>query len=256
LSAYRIDLNCDMGESFGHYELGNDEHILEHVTSANIACGYHAGDPGVMRRTVELAVEKDVAIGAHPGYRDLEGFGRRFIDITSQEAYDSVVFQIGALYGFVRAAGAEMKHVKPHGALYNAAAVDASLAEAIARAVKDVDADLVLFGLSGSELTSAAKKMGLRTAGEAFADRTYQSDGTLTSRRLPDALIHDEDRACDQAIRLVRERRVRSQQGTDVELAVDTICIHGDGLRALPFARLIRSRLEDSGVEVKAVGAP
>jgi len=252
----RVDLNCDMGESFGNYRLGNDEQILEFVTSANVACGYHAGDPSVMRRTARMALEKGVAIGAHPGYRDLQGFGRRFIDVSPEEAQDMVVYQIGALASFVRAEGGSMQHVKAHGALYNAAAVRTPLADAIARAVFSVDPELILFGLSGSELTAAGERVGLRTASEAFADRRYESDGTLTPRRHPDALIDDDHTAVEQTIRLVKERRVGSRQGTDVEVRADTICIHGDGPRALPFAKLIGERLESSGIEAKPIGAP
>lgn len=245
-----------MGESFGAYSLGNDDEILEFVTSANIACGFHAGDPSVMKRTVHSAVEKGVAIGAHPGYRDLEGFGRRFVDVTPDEAYDLVVYQVGALYGFLAAAGARMQHVKPHGAFYNAAAVDIGLSGAIAEAVRDVAPELILFGLSGSELISAGEKAGLRTASEAFADRTYQRDGTLTSRRQPGAMIEDLNRAADQAVRLVKEGRAASLQGVDVDVRADTICIHGDGPYALEFARMIRARFEESGIEVKPVGIP
>jgi 5-oxoprolinase (ATP-hydrolysing) subunit A len=251
----RVDLNCDMGESFGAYSLGNDAQILDFVTSANIACGFHAGDPSVMKRTVHAAVEKGVAIGAHPGYRDLEGFGRRFVELTPDEAYDLVVYQVGALHGFVVAAGAKMQHVKPHGAFYNAAAVDIEMAGAIAHAVRDIDSELVLFGLSGSDLITAGEKAGLRTASETFADRTYQRDGTLTSRRQPGAMVEDHDRAVDQAIRLVKEGRVSSLQGVDVDVRADTICIHGDGPHALEFARMIRARLEDSGIAVKAVAS-
>jgi UPF0271 protein len=250
----RVDLNCDMGESFGAYSLGNDDHILEFVTSANIACGFHAGDPSVMDHTVRAAVGKGVAIGAHPGYRDLEGFGRRFVDLTPDEAYDLVVYQVGALQGFVAAAGARMQHVKPHGAFYNAAAVDIEVAGAIAKAVRDVDSKLILFGLSGSALISAGEKAGLHTASEAFADRTYQPDGTLTSRRQPGAMIEDHDRAVDHAVRLVKEGRIASLQGVDVDVRADTICVHGDGPHALEFARLIRRRFEESGIEVKPVG--
>ena len=245
-----------MGESFGAYSLGNDDEILEFVTSANIACGFHAGDPSVMKRTVHSAVEKGVAIGAHPGYRDLEGFGRRFVDVTPDEAYDLVVYQVGALYGFLAAAGARMQHVKPHGAFYNASAVDIGLSGAIAEAVRDVAPELILFGLSGSELISAGEKAGLRTASEAFADRTYQRDGTLTSRRQPGAMIEDLNRAADQAVRLVKEGRAASLQGVDVDVRADTICIHGDGPRALEFMRMIRMRFEESGIEVKPVGIP
>jgi UPF0271 protein len=250
----RIDLNCDMGESFGAYRLGSDEQLLDYVTSANIACGFHAGDPAVMRRTVRAALDKGVAIGAHPGYRDLQGFGRRFVDITPEEAYDLTLYQVAALQGFVHAAGGRMQHVKPHGALYNAAAKDRELAEALANATKAADPELILYGLAGSELIAAADRAGLRSAGEAFGDRTYQSDGSLTSRRSPDALIHDDAQACDQVIGLVTEGRVRSLQGDDVELRAGTICIHGDGPRPLPFVRLIRTRLEETGIEVKPVG--
>ncbi|CAN5217322.1 5-oxoprolinase subunit PpxA [soil metagenome] len=253
---HRADLNCDLGESFGAYSLGNDDEILEFLTSANIACGFHAGDPSVMKHTVHAAVDKGVAIGAHPGYRDLEGFGRRFVDLTPDEAYDLVVYQVGALCGFLAATGARMQHVKPHGAFYNAAAVDIELSGAIAKAVRDVNPELILFGLSGSELISAGEKAGLRTASEAFADRTYQPDGTLTSRRQPGAMIEDLNRAADQAVRLVREGRVASLQGVDVDVRADTICIHGDGPHALEFARMIRARFEESGIEVKPVGIP
>ena len=179
---HRIDMNCDLGESFGAYTIGNDAAILPFVTSANIACGFHAGDPGVMRKTVRLALDCHVALGAHPGLCDLQGFGRRKMDISPQEAYDLVLYQIGALYAFIRAEGAVMQHVKPHGALYNMAAKDSKLAEAIAEAVYKVEPELILFGLSGSELIRAAKKTGLQTAEEVFADRSYQADGTLTPR--------------------------------------------------------------------------
>jgi UPF0271 protein len=252
---HTVDLNCDMGESFGDYLLGNDEQILDFVTSANIACGYHAGDPTVMRTTVRMALEKGVTIGAHPGYPDLQGFGRRFLDLAPEEAENMVVYQVGALAAFVRGEGGTMRHVKAHGALYNAAAADAALAEAIARAVYSTDPELVLFGLSGSALIAAAEKVGLRSASEAFTDRTYQADGTLTPRRRPDALIDDDDRAAEQAIRLVTDGRVRSVDGTEVEVRADTICIHGDGPHALPFVKLIRERFAASGIEVRPVGA-
>jgi UPF0271 protein len=250
-----VDLNCDMGEGFGRYSLGNDEEILSFVTSANIACGFHAGDPSVMKKTVRAAVGKGVAIGAHPGYQDLQGFGRRFIDVTPDEAYDLVVYQVGALLGFVATAGAGMQHVKPHGALYNAAAADTELSEAIASAVRDVDADLILFGLSGSELISAGERAGLTTASEVFADRTYRRDGALTPRREPGAVIVDHELAAEQAVRMVTEGRVASRDGEDVEVRADTICIHGDGPHAVEFARVIRTRLEGSGIEVGPVGS-
>lgn len=251
---YRLDMNCDMGESFGHYTLGTDHEILRAVTSANIACGFHAGDPATMRKTVQLAIDHGVGIGAHPGLPDLVGFGRRNMDISAQEAYDMVVYQIGALAGFVQALGGRMQHVKAHGALYNMAAVDAKLAQAIAQAVFAVDKDLVLYGLSGSELVKAGKQAGLRTASEVFADRTYQSDGTLTPRRQSDAMIEDGDTAIQQVVRMVKEGKVRSQQGHDIEIQADTVCIHGDGPHALEFSQRIRIELERAEIEVKAIG--
>lgn len=251
---YQIDLNCDLGESFGVYQLGMDEEILQSITSANIACGFHAGDPSVMRKTVRIALKNGVRVGAHPGLPDLIGFGRRNLSISPQEAYDMVIYQIGALYGFLRAEGERMQHVKPHGALYNMAANDEALAEAIAEAVYKVDPQLILFGLAGSELVRAGEKAGLKTAQEVFADRTYQHDGSLTPRTQPDALIHDDEQAVSQVVRIVKENKVLSSQGTDVTVKAHTVCIHGDGLKALAFARKIREVLEDSQVTVKAIG--
>ncbi|GAA3413229.1 LamB/YcsF family protein [Paenibacillus hodogayensis] len=250
-----VDLNCDMGESFGAYKMGSDAEVLQYVTSANIACGFHAGDPATMRRTVKLALEHGVALGAHPGLQDLIGFGRRDMDLSPEEAYDLVVYQIGALLGFVKAEGARLQHVKAHGSLYNMAARHAGLAEAIAEAVYRVDPELVLFGLAGSELIRAGQKAGLQTASEVFSDRTYQADGSLTSRRLPDALITDDRQSVDQVIRMVKEGKVLSQQQVDVPIQADTICIHGDGIHAVAFAERIRRSLTEAGVLVQAVGA-
>lgn len=251
---YRVDLNCDLGESFGSYKLGVDEDILPFVTSANIACGFHGGDPAVMRKTVRLALDRQVAIGAHPGLPDLIGFGRREMAISPQEAYDMVVYQVGALYGFVKAEGGKMQHVKAHGALYNMAAKRKELAEAIAEAVYKVNPELILFGLSGSELVKAGEKIGIRTASEVFADRTYQADGTLTPRRQPDALITDDEEAVSRVVRMVKEGLVTSQQGSDIQIKADTVCIHGDGSHALVFAQKIRSFLTNSEVSVQAAG--
>lgn len=250
---YRVDLNCDMGESFGIYRIGNDEDILNYVTSANIACGFHAGDPSTMRKTVQLALEKGVSIGAHPGLPDLIGFGRRNMAITPEEAYDLIVYQVGALYGFVKAAGGKMQHVKPHGALYNMAAKDRALSEAIAKAVYDIDPTLVLFGLAGSELIKAGERVGLKTANEVFADRTYQQDGSLTPRHELNALINDKQEAIQQVILMVKEGKVRSQQGTDVEIQADTICIHGDGSHALTFAKKIFEKLTEEGIKIQSI---
>lgn len=249
---YKIDLNCDLGESFGAYSLGMDEDILRFVTSANIACGFHAGDPSVMQKTVKLALKNNVQIGAHPGLPDLAGFGRRNMNITPQEAHDMVIYQIGALAGFVKAEGTRMQHVKPHGALYNMAAQDSKLAIAIAEAVYKVDSELILFGLAGSELVRAGAKIGLQTANEVFSDRTYQADGTLTPRTEPDALIHDKKQAVGQVVRMIKEGKVLSRQQVDVPVKADTVCIHGDGAAALAFAQQIKETLELSGIEIAA----
>jgi len=249
-----VDLNCDMGESFGAYRMGRDEEILDYVTSANIACGYHAGDPATMRKTVQMAIEKNVGIGAHPGMPDLFGFGRREINISPQEAYDLVIYQMGALSGFVKSEGGKIQHVKPHGALFNMAAKSAPLSEAIAEAVYKVDPECILFGLAGSELVKAGKKIGLRTASEVFSDRTYQKDGSLTSRREENALIKDHKIAVNQVIRMVKEGKVKSVQGEDVVIQADTICIHGDGLHALEFAQYISNALREAGIRIAKIG--
>lgn len=249
-----VDLNCDMGESFGAYQLGQDEALLPFVTSVNIACGFHAGDPAVMKRTVRLALQHQAAIGAHPGLPDLAGFGRREMAVSPEEAYDLVVYQLGALAAFVRAEGGQLHHLKPHGALYNMAAVNGGLAQAIAEAIYRVDPSLTLYGLAGSELIRAGRERGLKTAQEVFADRTYQPDGTLTSRRQPQALIADPHAAARQVVKLVKTGKVRSLPGAEVALQADTVCIHGDGPRALDFARHIRQELESEGIGVRAGG--
>ena len=249
----RIDLNCDMGESFGAWKMGNDEAVLGHVTSANIACGMHAGDPGTMRATVRAALANGVAIGAHPGFPDLQGFGRRAMTLTPSQAYETVLYQVGALAGFARAAGSRLGHVKAHGMLYNMAAKDAALAEAIAQAVRDFDDSLVLYGLAGSVLIGAAEKAGLRAASEVFADRTYQDDGSLTPRSQPGSMIDEVDAAIAQVKRMVLEGVVRSVSGKDVPVKADTLCIHGDQPGAVVFAQAIRDALRQAGVEVGAL---
>lgn len=243
-----VDINCDMGESFGTYKLGRDEEIFNYITSANIACGFHAGDPATMRKTVKLALEKNVGIGVHPGLQDLAGFGRREMQITPKEAYDLIVYQIGALYAFVKSEGGMLQHVKPHGALYNMAAKSASLSEAIAEAVYKVQPELILFGLAGSELVKAGEKIGLRTANEVFSDRTYQEDGSLTPRRNANALIESQEAAVSQVITMVKESIVTSLQGVEVPIKADTICIHGDGEHALDFAKYISTALKNAGI--------
>jgi len=247
-----IDINCDLGESYGIYRMESDKHILPWITSANIACGFHAGDPATMRSTVELALEHQVAIGAHPGLPDLQGFGRRRMDVTPQETYDMMVYQIGALDAFVRARGGRMHHVKPHGALYNMAAADVALAEAVAEAVYRVQPELYLYGLAGSALIEAADRIGVRSVSEVFADRTYEADGTLRSRQLPGAVIHRSDQALAQVLRMVTEGSVLAVDGTVVPIKAQTICIHGDGQQALAFAKDIRGMLEQEGVDVRS----
>ena len=250
-----VDLNCDMGESFGAWTLGQDADLMPLITSANVACGFHAGDPGVMRQTVRLALRQGVAIGAHPGLPDLVGFGRRNMDISPEEAFDMTVYQLGALAAVVRAEGGKLHHLKPHGALYNLAATNAGLAESIAEAVYKVQPELTLYGLAGSELTRAGEKIGLHTAHEVFADRTYQANGTLTPRRQPDALITSPEVAIQQVIKMIATGKVRAQSGAEVAIRADTVCLHGDGAHALAFARQLRAALAGAGVAVRAPAA-
>ena len=250
-----LDLNCDMGESYGSWSVGNDAALLDHVTSANIACGFHAGDPGVMRQTVALAIENGVALGAHPGFPDLAGFGRRPMRLSPREVEDLVVYQIGALTAVAAAQGATLQHVKPHGALYNMAAADSLLADAIARAVAGVDRRLVLVGLAGSEIIHAGRRAGLSTASEVFADRGYASDGSLLPRGTDGALIEDPDRAAARAVDMVCGHTVTTSDGHRIDLEPDTICIHGDTPQAPDVARAIRGALEHHGVVVKAIAA-
>lgn len=250
----RVDLNCDIGESFGAWTMGADAAILPHVTSVNIACGFHAGDPSVMRATADAAAVLGLAIGAHPGLPDLIGFGRRTMSVSAADAYDMVVYQVGAMAAVARAAGTTLRHVKPHGALYNMAAAQPALADAIARAVRDVDAALILVGLSGSASINAGTQHGLRTAREVFADRNYRADGSLVPRSSPDALITDVDLAVSRALRMVRTCRVFATDGTEIAVVADTICIHGDAPGAAAFAQHIRSALHADGIAVLAPG--
>ena len=241
-----IDLNCDMGESFGRYPLGSDADVLQWVSSANIACGMHAGDPLVMQETVRLAVERGAAVGAHPGYPDLQGFGRRVMDLTPKEVEAFVLYQIGALAGFTRATGMELAHVKPHGALYNQAAKDPALAEAIARGTARFSRELILVGLAGSRLIEAGITAGLRVAREGFPDRAYNADGNLKSRREPGAVLASVEDVCAQSLRLVKHGVGEGASHSRVE----TLCIHGDGAHAPEFARAVRQALEGEGVRI------
>ena len=245
----RLDLNCDMGEGFGTWCMGQDEALLDHVTSANIACGFHAGDPATMARTVKLALSKGVAIGAHPSLPDLQGFGRREMAITPQEAQDLVLYQVGALAAFARAAGGQLHHVKPHGALYNMAARDRYLADAIAQAVLAFDRHLILVGLSGSQLLLAGEALGLRCASEVFADRGYEADGSLTRRGTPGALIEDETTAIERVLRMAREGKVTCRTGETIRIQADTVCLHGDQPQALAFAKRLRAALAEAGIQ-------
>ena len=247
-----VDINCDVGESFGPWRMGNDAALMQYITSANIACGFHAGDPLVMRKTVRLALKYHIAIGAHPGFPDLQGFGRRGMSMTPEEVFAMVLYQIGALEAIARAEGGTLHHVKPHGALYNMAAKDAGLADAIARAVQQAGTGLVLYGLSGSALIQAGEAIGLRTASEVFADRTYQDDGSLTPRSNPGALIEDTSKAVAQAMQMVRKQTVASTNGKTVALASQTICLHGDGAHAVEFAIAVNKALKEAGIVLKA----
>lgn len=247
---YKVDLNSDIGESFGNYKLGLDEEVAKYISSANIACGWHAGDPMVMAKTVDIAVGENVAIGAHPGFPDLMGFGRRNMLVTKEEAKNYVKYQIGALWAFAKSNGAELQHVKAHGGLYNMAAKDPELAMAIAEAIYEVDKNLILMGLANSEMIKAGNAIGLKTANEVFADRAYNTDGTLVSRKLEGAMITDESLAISRVIRMVKEGKVEAINGEDIDIKADSICVHGDNPKAVEFVRTIRKALEEEGVQI------
>jgi len=250
----RIDLNADMGEGFGVYPLGRDAELLAVVTSANVACGFHAGDPSVMDRTVALAVQARVAVGAHPGFPDLRGFGRRRVDADPAEVERDVLYQVGALQAFARAHGTRVAHVKPHGALYNQAAEDERLAHAVARGVARAGRDLVLVGLASTAvMRAAAEAEGLRFAAEAFADRRYEANGTLQSRQVAGSVLTDPAAAAAQAVRIARDGTVEAVDGTEVRLRADTLCLHGDNPEAVANARAVRQALERAGIEVRAL---
>jgi 5-oxoprolinase (ATP-hydrolysing) subunit A len=247
-----IDLNCDMGESYGAWKMGADAELMPLISSANIACGFHGGDPATIRATVKLALDHGVAVGAHPSLPDLQGFGRRVMKIAPQDMYDLVVYQAGAVEAFARAAGARLHHVKCHGALYNMAANDKGLADAMARAVKDLGGDLVLYALSNSLMMTTAKKLGVRVAGEVFADRGYADDGTLAPRGSPGAMIEDAGVAATRALEMVQKRYVKSLSGTPIPVSADTLCLHGDQPGAVAFARAIRKTFSEHGIVVAA----
>jgi len=250
----QIDLNADVGESFGAYSYGDDEGVLPCVSSANIACGFHAGDPAVMRRTLQLAERHGIAAGAHPGFPDLPGFGRRDMHISTAELESIVAYQIGALAAVAATEGARLSHVKPHGALYNMSARDAAMADAIARAVSAVDATLVLFGLSGSQLIAAGERAGLRVASEVFADRGYWPDGSLAPRGTPGAIITEVAEVVRRAVGMATGQGVTCVDGTMIRVKAETICIHGDTPGAAALARAVRAALTAAGIDVVSPG--
>jgi len=252
----KIDINCDMGESFGAYTLGLDEEVIQYITSANIACGYHAGDPLVMEKTISLAKNHGVSVGAHPGFPDLMGFGRRNIDATLPEIKGYVMYQIGALQAFAKAQGMRVEHVKPHGALYLMAVEDEKISEAIAEAIACVDKDLIYVALAGSKgekMTKIGEKIGLKVAYEAFPDRAYTSDGTLVSRRQPGAVIKDPDVVAQRALMMAKEGKVVAIEGTEIPFRPETLCVHGDTPGAVNLVKKIKQILTEASVEVTSL---
>ena len=247
---YKVDLNSDLGESFGAYTIGMDEAVIAHVSSANVACGCHAGDPLVMDRTVAACQAAGVAVGAHPGFPDLAGFGRRNMNCSPREVKAYIQYQMGALLAFTAAHGVKLQHVKPHGALYNMAAKDLDLALAIAQGVASVDRDVILLGLAGSQMLEAGRQTGLRVASEVFADRAYQADGSLVPRSRPGAVIHDPEEAISRTVRMVTQGRVTAITGEEVAIDAHSICVHGDNPSAVEFVRRIRARLEEEGAAI------
>ena len=252
MTTVQIDLNADLGESFGSWTLGDDDALLDVITSANVACGFHAGDPTVLRRTCERAVDRGVVIGAQVGYRDLAGFGRRFIDVEAHDLTNDVLYQLGALEAFARVAGTRVRYVKPHGALYNAIVHHEAQAEAVAEAVRRYDPDLPVLGLPGSIWLAVAEAAGLATVAEAFADRAYTPQGTLVSRREPDAVLHDPDVVAERTVRMATRQEVVAADGTSVQVRAGSVCVHGDSEGAVAMATAVRQRLEEAGVRVAA----
>ena len=249
----KIDLNCDMGDSYGAWKMGADADVMPFITSANVACGFHAGDPATIRRTVRLAVDHGVAVGAHPSLPDLMGFGRRTMRISPQEMYDLVVYQAGAVEAFARAAGVRLHHVKCHGALYNMAAVDEGLSDAMVRAVADLGAGVMLYALSNSATMKIAKSKNILVAGEVFADRGYCDDGTLAPRDQPGGMIEDAPASVKQALAMIEEGTVTSLSGKKVPVAADTLCLHGDQPGAVAFAQALRKAFAEKGIQVAAL---
>jgi UPF0271 protein len=252
----RIDINCDLGESYGHFNVGQDAQIMPHITSANVACGFHSGDPVTMAHTVELTKKCGVAVGAHPGYPDLMGFGRREMKLSAEETKSYIMYQIGALEAFAKASNISLQHVKPHGALYNVAAKNGDVSKSIVEAIHSVDSDLILLAPPNSAIAKVSSEMGLRVAFEVFADRAYNSDGTLVSRNQAHSLITDPRRVVERAKRMIEKGTVQAINGEIVQLGeVHTICIHGDTPNAAEMARILKSKLLAAKIEVKPVGS-
>lgn len=250
---YQIDLNCDLGESFGNYKIGMDEEVIPLISSANVACGYHASDPIVMQKTIAMTKKFGTAVGAHPGFPDLMGFGRRNLSISPAEAKAYTLYQLGALDAFCRTQGVKMQHVKPHGALYNMAAKDYELARGICEAIYEFDKELIVLALSGGELVRAGQDIGLRTALEFFADRAYEEDGTLVNRRKEGAVITDENEALARVVRMIKENKLTAITGKDISIKADSVCVHGDGVKALEFVKKIREKLTDEQIAIKSL---
>lgn len=248
---YCVDLNCDLGESFGAYKIGKDEDIIPLISSANVACGAHAGDPDVMAKTADICKSSGVSMGAHPGFFDLMGFGRRNLAVSPEEAKNLLIYQIGALDAFAKSRGIKLSHVKPHGALYNMAAKDARLAAAIAEGIYSYNPELILLGLSGSEMLKAAENIGLPYAAEVFADRAYEDDGTLVARSKPGAMIKDEDEAVRRVIKMIKEHKVTTVSGKEIEIFPASVCVHGDSEKALLFVKKIRAALTSENIEIR-----
>jgi len=252
----KIDINCDLGESYGEFKVGNDTEIMPHITSANIACGFHAGDPTTIAHTINLAKKHNVAIGAHPGYPDLMGFGRRELQLTSEEAKNYTIYQVSALQGFAKTANASLQHVKPHGALYNTAVKDEILSKAIVEAIRAMNNRLIIFAPPNSVLAKVASKNGLSVAHEFFADRAYNRDGNLVSRKQPNAVIREPREVVDRVVKVVRDGTVLAIDGELVDLGdIHTVCVHGDNPATVELAKAIRIGLAKASIEVKPVGS-
>jgi len=254
MMADRVDINCDMGESFGAYKLGRDEEVMDYISSANIACGWHAGDPMVMEKTVRLAKEKGVAVGAHPGFPDLMGFGRRRMELSLIEIENYLLYQMGALSAFAQAQGLPLQHVKAHGALGNMAFVDLAVSKAIARAALRFSKDIIFVALAGSVMVQAAKEIGVRYVEEVYGDRIYNPDGTLQSRKIPGSVIQDPDKAARQALTMVKEGYVIAHDGTKVKVKAETLCVHGDTPSAIAILQKIREEFKKASITIQPMG--